>query len=547
MGSKQICLAALVTVGLGSILAGCHQSDHQTASETLSTAQIKKNLQPTMSQTRVKRDNRLADGYQTQAHRKANTLASPYVKLNPYQTSPLTALVAFTTPRATQVTVKVVGTSEKTTITHTVKGYQRHHQVGITGLAAGKANQVTLTAKSASGRVTTKTVTLTTKAAPKRIGQNTVKTSKPQVMALGKGNDQLTFAVSSLGLTYGLDTAGNVRWYSSRPIAHVFKVLKNHHLLVLYQSKNGKYNTLVETDYYGRIYREYDFKGVFPTRKDPHKTSANTVIHHDAIELPDGNLMLTVDDGGSKYVEDTMIELNRRTGKIMRVIDLKKIFPASAYTTYTATKRADGKVDWFHQNTIYFDNRRQQLLVSGRNQSTVLALDWKTMKIKWIFGSHQGWPKKYQKYLLKQVGTPFSWNGGQHAAGLIQTGQFTGNTERLEFYNNNVTVTRGAEKTSKQYSNGAIYDINVKKMTVRQKWTFGQSLGKANFTNIIGSSYRLNGQNSLLNFGYCESGKRSEFVEVNRKTNQIVYAVNRTDFPTGDWTYRAERLPIYLD
>ena len=62
------------------------------------------------------------------------------------------------------------------------------------------------------------------------------------------------------------------------------------------------------------------------------------MIHHDAVELPNDNLLLTVNDH-SDYVEDTMVEVNRETGDIEKVIDLKEILPASFYENYSATNR----------------------------------------------------------------------------------------------------------------------------------------------------------------------------------------------------------------
>ena len=194
---------------------------------------------------------------------------------------------------------------------------------------------------------------------PTDIGTNAVKTSKPSKMVLGSGNTKLTFAVSSQGITYGLDAQGKVRWYSTKSISHVFKQLSNGHLLILTKisETTPKYNALQETDFYGRVYRQYNFSGLFPTHSDHKKLATNTVIHHDAIELPNHNLLLTVDDGSANYVEDTMIEIDRQTGKIKKVIDLKRILPQSAYTKYSGTTRSDGKTDWFHQNSMYYDKR----------------------------------------------------------------------------------------------------------------------------------------------------------------------------------------------
>ncbi|WP_130844377.1 aryl-sulfate sulfotransferase [Lactiplantibacillus mudanjiangensis] len=512
----------------------------------LSTATIKKRLQPTLSTTGIKSTQALTKTY-TQQLESLSAGAAAKVITNPYQTSPLSALILVKTKAATQVTTEVVGDSKATTITHTIKGYQTSHQIGVLGLYAGRTNQVKVTYTTKAGKKTTKTYAIKTAKAPAEIGTNTLKTSTPSKMSLGTGNTKLTFAVSSQGLTYGLDAQGQIRWYATNKISHVFKTLKNGHLLILTKktTSDSKYNALRITDYYGRVYKQYDFSGVFPTKADPKKTAVNTVIHHDVIEMPNGDFLLTVDDGSAKYVEDTMIQIDHQTGKIKKVIDLKRVLFKSAYTKYDATSRSDGKLDWFHQNSMAYDQKHNLLLVSGRNQSMILGLNYRTGKLKWILGADQKIPASYQKYLIKPAkGTHFQYNGGQHAINIVGESD-SGNVLQLEYYDNNVAVTRGDLTTSKQYSIGTEVRLNQKQKTVKTTWSYGKSRGTKNFTNIVGSSYQVGQGNTLIGFGYADSGKRSEFVEVNRKTNQVVFDVNRTNFSAGDWSYRAERLSLY--
>ncbi|MFD1419999.1 aryl-sulfate sulfotransferase [Lactiplantibacillus songbeiensis] len=512
----------------------------------LATATIKQRLQPTLSTTGVTQTRRLSATY-TKQLKLLKAGSAGKVITNPYRTSPLSALILVKTKAATQVTTEVVGDSPATTITHTIKGYRTGHQIGVLGLYANRTNQIKVTYTTKAGAKTVQTYVVKTSKLPSDIGTNTLKTSTPSKMVLGTGNTKLTFAVSSQGLTYGLDAQGQVRWYATNKISHVFKPLKNGRLLVLTKKKtrDSKYNALRITDYYGRIYKQYNFSGMFPTKADPNKQAVNTVIHHDAIELPNGDFLLTVDDGSAKYVEDTMIQIDRQSGKIKKIIDLKRVLFKSAYTKYKATHRSDGKKDWFHQNSMVYDQKHNLLIVSGRNQSMILGLNYRTGKLKWILGADQKIPTAYKKYLIKPAkGTKFQYNGGQHAINILAESD-GGNVLHLEYYDNNVAVTRGDLKTSKKYSFGTEVSLNQQAKAVKTLWSYGQSRGQANFTNIVGSSYNVGQGNTLIGFGYADSGKRSEFVEVNRQTNQVVFDVNRTNFTAGDWSYRAERLSLY--
>ena len=91
------------------------------------------------------------------------------------------------------------------------------------------------------------------------------------------------------------------------------------------------YNDLIETDYLGRVYKEYSFANNTSSSDSASVSKAaakanteTTVIHHDLVELPNHNFLATVSDG-SKYKEDTMIEVSHKTGKIVKVIDMKKL------------------------------------------------------------------------------------------------------------------------------------------------------------------------------------------------------------------------------
>ncbi|WP_125764758.1 aryl-sulfate sulfotransferase [Levilactobacillus mulengensis] len=521
-----------------------HQHYHKK--NVLSTSQIKLNLRPAISTKNTTATNKITAGYRQQLAQLTPGVAHAKVIVNPYETSPLSGLILVKTQAATKVKLTVHGDTPKTTLTKYLPKYHTNHAIGVLGLYANRTNRVTLTFTKKNGQKTYATYTMQTGKAPKEIGKNTLKTSHPQKMALGKGNNRLTFAVSSQGITYGLDAQGKIRWYSTNLISHVFKRLANNHLLILTKisASEHKYNALRETDFYGRVYRQYNFEGKFPTRKDHSKLETNTVIHHDAIELPNHNLLLTVDDGSSKYVEDTMIEIDYKTAKIVKVIDLKRILPQSAYTHYTGTHRPDGKIDWFHQNSMVYDAKKDELIVSGRNQDMIFAINYKTTNLKWILAAPEKLPKHYQQYLLQPTTQNYRYNGGQHAVNIIPQ-QTKGNTVGLEFYDNNVPVTRGKTKQSKKWSAGEIVSINQLEHTVTKTWSFGKTLGQRNFTNIVGSSYAVGRNNTLIGFGYASNGKRSEFVEVNRKTNQIVFDVNRTHFKHGDWSYRAQRMALY--
>lgn len=351
--------------------------------------------------------------------------------------------------------------------------------------------------------------------------------------------------VPSTKQAYAFDTNGDVRWYSTRYNSHIFKELNNGNLLYLTKESNAAktYNVLLETDYLGKIYQRYDFSSSNAANEAGTSEGETTVVHHDGIELPSGNLLLTVNDG-STYIEDTMIEINRKTGEIEKTIDLKAILPKSFYETYDSTSREDGKIDWFHQNSVAYDETDNSIVISGRHQDTIMKIAYDTSEIKWIIGDSSTWPQSYQKYFLAGE---VKASGGQHAAIILPDQDGNAETTDLMFYDNNISVTRGDDETSENYSEARQVRINETDQTIEEVWNFGEALGTDYFTKIIGSArYLKDTGNRLVDFGYRDNGQTSSIMEVT-SDGDTVFNVDLTDFPASAWAYRAERFALYND
>lgn len=470
-----------------------------------------------------------------------STLENPYIKLNPYGSSPLTALLLFDTDEKMKITVEVEGKNTDTTIQSEVNAdYITHHQVAVLGLYADKANKVKIIAVTQDGKKIEKTVTIQTDKLPDEMPEIDVTSSDTTQME--QTGNQLTFITPSTKYAYGVDSNGDVRWYSTKYNSHVFKELENGHLLYLtkYDNTDDTYSLLLETDYLGKIYHAYSM--TTEAESEQSGSSSKSAIHHDAIELPSGNLLLTINDD-TKYMEDTMIEIDRQTGEVVKTIDLKDILPEEFYQDYKA--RSDGKVDWFHQNAIWYDESDDSIVISSRSQDTIMKLDYDTTKIKWILSDKEGWPASYKKYLLDSTGTNFKYPAGQHAVEILPDQDDNPDTVDILLYDNNVVVTRGDEDVSGEYSEAVQYRINEKNKKVEIVFSYGKALGDDYWTEIVGGArYMETTGNYLINFGHRKNGKESSILEVNQE-GDIVFEMNLTDFPDSAWAYRAERLSLY--
>lgn len=525
-------------IGMTVCLTGCGVSgsvSNEVDTEEQLSVSLNDEWQERQSEKEKKYQNLLKSGEYTEDN--------IYVQLDPYDASPLSALLLFQTEDAMTVDISVAGKDEATTIKNSFDDYETDHSIPVLGLYPDTENEVTVILTDESGNSIEKTVTIKTGTLAKSIATIDVKEADTQKMDLG--DSELTFVIPSTKRAYAFDANGDVRWYSTRYNSHIFKELTNGNLLYLTKESNDAdtYNVLLETDYLGKIYHRYDFSSSSAANDTGKSEGEMTVIHHDGIELPSGNFLLTVNDG-SNYIEDTMIELNRETGEIEKTIDLKDILPEAFYEDYDSTSREDGKVDWFHQNSVEYDEADNSIIISGRHQDTIMKIDYDTSEIKWIMGDSSGWPESYQKYFLKG---DVKASGGQHAAIVLPDQDDNDETTDILYYDNNISVTRGDEETSEKYSEARQVRINDAEMTIEEVWIFGEALGKDYYTKIIGSArYLSNTGNRLVNFGYRDEGQTSSIMEVTEE-GETVLNVDLTDFPTSAWAYRAERFSLYSE
>lgn len=163
------------------------------------------------------------------------------------------------------------------------------------------------------------------------------------------------------------DANGEIRWYLDlswfEVTGYKLQRLKNGNFIVAFGP------TAYEYDMVGRQVRRWNFPGY--------------AFHHDLIEKPDGNLIVAVNKQGKGTIEDHVIEVSRTTGAIVREWDLRQVLDVQ--------RRAflGSDTDWFHMNSVWYDQRDNSIIVSGRHQGVAkLSAD---NKLVWILAPHLGW------------------------------------------------------------------------------------------------------------------------------------------------------------
>lgn len=460
------------------------------------------------------------------------TIDNPKVLLDPYDASPLTALILFETEEEVSPKITIEGKDKLTTI-ETEFAKNTKHYLPIYGLYADYNNKVDISYTLSDGKKITKQVEIQTDKLPDDfVLPTSVKKDSSKLT-----NDLYFFTPSSKGYTCAYDVNGDVRWYLSNNAVWDNTRLKNGHMMVSTERLvNSPYymTGLYEIDLLGHIYNEYSLKGGY---------------HHDYFELPNGNLLVASDDfnNESGTVEDYIVELDRTTGNIIKTWDLKDIL-----------NMEDGKsenwssYDWFHNNSVWYDEATNSITLSGRHQDAVINIDYTTGKLNWIIGDPTNWSSEYQKYFFTPVGEDFEWQWSQHAAMITPEGY-------VFIFDNGNNKSKDSSKyvdATNSYSRGVMYKIDIDKMTIEQVYEYGKERGSSFYSPYIsdvdyleknhylihsGGIVYVDGKNSNQPAGFSSNTTlKSDTVEV--LNNKVIFEIV---LPTNN--YRVEKLSLYTE
>ncbi len=454
-----------------------------------------------------------------------NTIDNPKIVVNPYEISPLTALIMFETKDLTAPTVKIMGKDDHTTYEKTFTPNKKHI-LPIYGLYPDKNNEVIVTLNGKDY-----TFHIQTEPLPDDFVLPTDITANKDELE----NELYFVTPSSSGYTAAYDVNGDVRWYLTENMIWDIQRLQNGNIMLSSNRLiNPPYYTtgLVEMDLLGKIYYEYVLPGGY---------------HHDVFELENGNLLVASDDFESGTVEDYVVEIERDTGNIVKTIDLKEILPTDQGGNQMTTD-----YDWFHNNAVWYDRETNSITLSGRHKDAVVNIDYNSLEINWMIGSPDGWSKKYQKYFLTPTGDDFEWQWAQHASMILPNGDVF----IFDNGNNRSKTKEGSIDASDNYSRGVIYRVNKVDHTITQVWQYGKERGSDYYSPYISDVDYLDENHYLIHSGGVNTvdGKpgnepaglenadslNSYTTEI--KNNEVIFEMN---LPTN--LYRAEKMNLYAN
>ena len=463
-------------------------------------------------------------------------VAASSVLLDPSGYAPLAAELTFSTASGGTTTVTVHG--KHGPASDVVAHYHdagTTHKVPVLGLYADYANAVDIAFASEDGlQVDTTSLEITTRALPPNMPTAIAVTTAPTT-ELGSNLSLVSnFSASNPQMPLVVDNYGDIRWvldYRTHP------VLQNlSYDCGISRLRNGNYlfgdkttSQLYEVDALGELLNIWKMPGY--------------TFHHEALEKPDGNFLVTVNKTGSTHpdgsptVEDVVIELNRASGGVTHEWDLKQLLDENRHAL-----EAD-PVDWAHVNAVVYDPADNTVVISARFQG-VLKVGYDD-RIVWLLAPHKGWGinrrgEDLNKFLLTPLGATgqplaadvalgttnradFEWNWYQHSPFRMPNGDWL-------LVDNG--THRNFDPSPGTYSRAVAYRIDPEARTVQQVWTYGKDRGAETYSSIVSRVEFLPEVNHVR---FCPgyqvptaTGLGGKIIEVDYATRQPVFEMSLT-------------------
>lgn len=461
-------------------------------------------------------------------------LEKPYVSLNPYGKSPLTAIILFQTEVPMCITVKIEGKTKEAEIKGKIKEYTTEHIIPIYGLYADFLNTVIITGETKEGIKRKSILKIQTEGLPEDFNDINIKTYIGDSAQYEPGINFCYTGNECKGIKYAYDINGDIRWCLPEEFAWPTNYNSSTSVWVLKQSDEIR-------DMLEGMYCEYTLLGQIRTA-----FLTSYWVHHDIWFTSRETFYMLINSEDT--VHDAAIEVNCKTGEILHYYNYKKMFMKTRNISEIYTNK-----DWLHMNALVEHNG--DIIVSGNTQSTIMKHD-KEGNIKWILADPVGYTTYWKNLALTPIGENFEYFYNQHAIEILPDMDGNPDTFDMLLFDNGISRNKCNDLDKEEnppYSRIVHYRINEKNRTVEQIWEYGKDRkelysmwrGDANHLangNILGV-FNLRDKNDIDGKAYMES---CVCVEVDRDKNVIWESYGCSDKTRNSYqNYRMERKEMY--
>jgi arylsulfate sulfotransferase len=291
-----------------------------------------------------------------------------------------------------------------------------------------------------------------------------------------------------------LNPAGDLIWYydfdERLGTAQPFKLLPNgHFLMVLFGGTTGPGGMVREIDLTGKTIHEFTVDQLNQWLTDAGYQWRANAIHHDIVELSNGHLLVLVNtkkqftnlpgySGATMVLGDAVIDLDQ---------NYKPVWSWSSFDHLDVTRHPMLFPDWTHTNTIDYSRDDGNIVLSMRNQSWII-------KIEYANGQGKGdivWKLGYQgDFTLLGSTAPADWFFAQHYANFfyaqpsqqLRLAVFDNGNNRFPEFSGNICpsnvgdvqypwMTFFGRRVPDCYSRPAVFAVNEAGRTARLLWS----------------------------------------------------------------------------
>lgn len=485
--------------------------------------------------------------------------------LNPSGYCPLAVEFQLALPVPGRVRVIVEGKNgPQGDIEHLFPLNSANQVIDVLGLYPGYENNVTIILTDQQGKERARTTQKVTTESLDQLYFLTMSVDKSVPEKMAPGLTLVAYLGSSeldTHCPFMVDCDGEVRWILALKTHPQIGNIQTH--TGLQRMKNGNFlcadiktSRIIEMDMLANVKNIWELK---PLGYD---------FHHEVTEMPNGNFLALVSghnsvrESGEPTISDIIIEVNRESGTIETVWDLKKSLDENRQTTID--KMDWDPQDWAHNNAVVYCPEDDCIIISTRFQG-LIKLDRKN-NVKWILAPHKGWDNKglSGKLLDPLDGSgnkitdesvkkgetrhaDFDWTWGGHSPVILPDGNI------MMFDNGYYRHYKADYVTNffdpELYSRSVIYKIDENKRTVQEVWQYGEERKRTCWAIAVSSTQYLSQNDHIL---FCpgigtiisSTAVGGKVVEVDRATREVVFEAN---FATPAFLafHRATRMSLY--
>lgn len=455
---------------------------------------------------------------------------------NPFGYSPLSGLLVFNTNEPCKVKYTIKGRKHSGDYTNCDETFTTKHQVPVLGLYDGCINTITFyLLDKDNNELQSNTI---------RVRCSRIGAALRGSLAVSKPDKSSHFLMATGGyssVNYAFDHNGNIRWYLTMPV-HPYGVhmLSNGHILVpdkrMRRPNYGNAHSVIayEIDLLGRIYKNIYHKSGF---------------HHWAVSKEnDGNFLIATSSMDDTYMENTIDELDKNTGAVLRSVNANHLFDKTYVTRY----------DWAHINSFEYIPEEDAVIASYRNIHTIAKISLKNNEIIWILANPVFYKNTKQEDKVLTPGGDTKWFFQQHGVKILKRFNENGSRKiQIAFFDNHTANRRPVKYfDNAQKSNLMVFTIDETNMSAHMDKFIPVPL------SITRSNVEFDEQNNCI-YAMCANIKdeeiksRAKILGYNYSTNECVTDISCNndffvakfldfDLSTIRSTTEEEDAPLYI-